>query len=176
MIRPNIIFVGHGRSGKDASCELLARHTGWVNAGTCSIYLLPHMARYFGVSEATAYAERHLHRAVWREQGDLLRRDDPLALVRPMLQAGRIGGGVRGLPEIRAAREICDLIVWVDRPGNPVDPTMEYGEEETDFTLVNSGTLVDLERKIIALAALLTGKGFRPKTVVTDSHDDVWST
>lgn len=154
MRTPNILFVGAGRAGKDEACRLFANATGWVNAGTCSKYLAPHVAVRLGIPEERAYAERHDNRLLWRQIGDEVRKDNPLALVMPMMQAGRIGGGVRGLAEIRAAREICTLIVWVVRPGNLADPTLEYGEEETDITLVNDAGLDELDTKLRRLARI----------------------
>src|SRR5262245_11805000 len=118
-----VVFIGHGRSGKDTACEILAELTGWVNAGTVSKYLTKYVAASLGIDEATAYLERHARREFWRSLADTTREKDPAMFVREMLSHGPIGGGIRGAVEFEAARRegLIDLAVWIDRDV-PVDP------------------------------------------------------
>lgn len=155
-----VLFVGHGRAGKDTACERFAAATGLRNAGTVSLYLTPHVARRLGVPEEQAYAERHANRAFWRAVGDELRAADPSILVREMFGHGDVGGGVRGLSEIRAVRRegLADLVVWVGNCRVPADPTLEFSADECDVTMPNHGTLAEFHARIDRLAAF---SGFR---------------
>lgn len=150
-----VLFCGHGRAGKDTACERFALATGLRNAGTVSRYLAPHVARRLGVSEEQAYAERRQNRELWRAVGDELRREDPAFLVRTMFQHGDIGGGVRGLAEIEAVHRegMADLIVWVENPRVPSDPTLEFDELHCDLLVLNASTLDDFHHHLDRLAA-----------------------
>lgn len=152
-----VLFVGHARHGKDVACDALARATGWVNAGTTSLYLARHVAERLGVDEATAYANRHRDRLLWRQIGDEVRASDPALLVRDALRHGSITGGCRGLPEVRAVRaeSLVDLIVWVERPGFALDDTMEFGRDEADIVVYNGGTEAQFRATIQRLGAAL---------------------
>lgn len=158
-----ILFVGHGRHGKDTACEVLARATGWKNAGTTSIYLTPHVVAEYqrlGLHHLVrdAYAHRHANRELWRRVGDEIRKDDPALLVKDALRVGPITGGCRGLPEIRAVRDesVVDLIVWVDASKRlPPDPTVEFGPEWADVVVDNNGTEDAFRYKIQRLGGIL---------------------
>lgn len=161
---PKILIVGHGRHGKDEACETLARATGWKNAGTTSLYLAPVVYQHlreigYAGSPEEAYAQRHQHRDLWRRLGDEYRKDDPARLVKDAFAAGDITGGCRGLPEIQAVRRegLADLIVWVWRPSEPKDPTLEFGPEHADLIVANVGTLEEFRLKIQRLGKLLGG-------------------
>lgn len=143
-----ILIVGHGRSGKDESVQIVSRLTGLRAAGTFSLYLAPYVAERLGVPVEQAYAERHQNRRVWMETGEDLRRHDPTFLCRQAFAHGDVSGGVRGAAEIREIRrlELADLVVWLDRDVPP-DPTMEFGSDWADARMDNNGTLLDLERR-----------------------------
>lgn len=148
-----LLFCGFGRSGKDAACEYVAARCGLRNAGTCSKYLVRHVAARLGLPEDVAYARRHdseATRRFWRQVGDEVRAHDPAVIVREMMAHGDVGGGVRGRAELEAARAegLFDLAVWVGRPGTPVDHTVEFAEEDCDVTVVNAGTLAEYHEKL----------------------------
>jgi len=151
-----ILFVGHGRCGKDTACEIAADLTYLRNAGTFSKYLTPYVAFRLGVSEEVAYAERHQNREVWMDTGNQVRKDDPTAICRMAFANGDVSGGVRGLPEIVAIRDkrIADLIVWIDRDV-PADPTLEFGPEYADLRVSNAGTVEEFRDRLRHLFGLL---------------------
>lgn len=158
-----ILFVGHGRHGKDTACEALAKATGWRNAGTTSIYLTPYVVAEYkklGMHHLIqdAYLHRHRNRELWRRVGDEIRKDDPALLVRESLKVGDIAGGCRGLPEILAVRResVVDLIVWVDASKRkPPDPTMEFGPEHADIIVDNNGTEAEFVQRLRRLGGVL---------------------
>lgn len=153
-----ILFVGHGRHGKDTACETLAAATGWRNAGTLSAYLTDYVAKHLGIRPELAYARRHADRDLWRKLGDEYRKDDPARLVRDAFAAGDITGGCRARVEIEAVRRdsLADLIVWVDaRFRHPADPTLEFGPEVADVIIDNNGTEAEFRARVQRLGAVL---------------------
>jgi hypothetical protein len=158
MRNPKVLFVGHGRAGKDTSAEMFCEITGLRFAGTFSKYLIKFVAPKLGLSEEEAYARRHesdAMRTFWFETGNEVRKDDPALLAKMAFENGDVSGGVRGLPEIEAIRRdrVADLIVWVDR-AVPTDPTLEFGPEFADVVLPNHGTIDELRERVSALASL----------------------
>lgn len=158
-----VLFVGHGRHGKDTACEELSKATGWKNAGTTSLYLTPYVIKEYerlgmGHLRNDAYLHRHQNRELWRRVGDEIRQNDPALLVKEALKVGPITGGCRGLPEIEAVRResVVDLIVWVDASKRlPPDPTVEFGPEVADLILANNGTEAEFRYKIQRLGGAL---------------------
>ncbi len=151
-----ILFVGHGRCGKDTALEICERITTLRSAGTFSRYLTPFVAREMGVSEAQAYRERHQNREEWMRIGTELRRNDPTVLARLAFANGDMSGGVRGRSEIEAiVRErLTDLIIWIDRDV-PTDPTMEFGHSWADVRISNTGSVDSFEYTLRRLMGAL---------------------
>lgn len=158
-----VLFVGHGRHGKDTACETLAQATGWKNAGTTSVYLTELVVaelRRVGIyaRPEDAYAERHQNRDLWRRVGDEARSQNQAFLVKAALCCGQITGGCRDWPEICAVRaeSLVDLIVWVDASKRlPLDPTMSFGPEQADLIVDNNGSIGDFKLHIQRLGAAL---------------------
>ncbi len=151
-----ILFVGHGRCGKDTACEITAELTHLRNAGTFSKYLTPYVACRLRVSEEQAYRERHQNREVWMDTGNQVRAHDPTAICRMAFANGDVSGGVRGLPEIVAIRDrrVADLIVWIDRDVPP-DPTLEFTAEYADVSISNHSTIDEFRARLKHLFGLL---------------------
>lgn len=153
-----IAFVGMGRAGKDTACAYLAQITTLRNAGTTSKYLCQYMADKLGLPYDEAYARRHESdemRLKWYHGGNELREKGPTTLVRMALEHGEITGGMRDGVEVRAARDegVVDLIVWVENPRVPKDPTVMFGPEDCDLTVLNTGTLYEFHRRLYRFAA-----------------------
>lgn len=112
--------------------------------GSTSWHALPHMAALLRLPLQIAWETRHQHREVWKTYCDEFRQFEPLRLVRMALLHGNIVSGIRDLVEIEAAvkEEIFDSILWVHRPGFPIDPTLSYDPAKfaTD-KIVNDETL-----------------------------------
>ena len=147
-------IYGPGRAGKDECAAWLKRNTRLRYWGATSEVIKPHAAKRLGVSEREAWRTRHDHRELWRAIGDELRAGDPAALARVTLRSGDINVGVRALVEIEAVRRehLVDVAVWVDRPGLPDDPTLEFGPEQCDLILPNRWGLPELHGRLRNLA------------------------
>ncbi len=149
-----LVFLGHGRSGKDEALIFLSTITPLRNAGTTSKYLTKHVAARLGVSEEQAYAERHANRKFWYDVGNEIREGDPTLLLREAFEHGELTGGLRDIAEVVGCREegLCDLMVWVERPSVPPDPTVTFGPEHCDLVIRNDGTLDEYRRRLRRLA------------------------
>jgi hypothetical protein len=158
VVAKTVCFLGHGRAGKDSAGEHFARVTGLVFAGTTSKYLAEYMAAKLGLPVAEAYARRHesdAMREAWYSGGNELRARGPSTLARMALAVGPVTGGLRDAAEVAACRAegLFDLFVWVDNPRVPPDPTVKFGPEVCDVSILNDGTLEQFHRKIERLAA-----------------------
>jgi hypothetical protein len=138
-----ILFCGFGRSGKDEAASFLGRITTLRYAGSFSWAGLPYMAHLLGMHPCEAWEKRHQMRDVWKRELDHLRTLDQCCLARMVLQTGEIAAGLRDKVEIDAVKseKLFDRIIWIHRPGTPVDPTVTYGPEDCDEQLCNDGTL-----------------------------------
>jgi hypothetical protein len=150
---PKILFCGYGRAGKDEAAAFIGRITKLRYAGSFSWAALPHMAAVLGVHPMVAWDTRHQNREVWKRELDKFRQIDQCKLARMVLEQGEVAAGLRDKLEIDAvkAEGLFDHIIWVDRPGTPVDPTVTYGPEDCHETIVNPGPFLsvdpeDLER------------------------------
>lgn len=151
-----ILFCGFGRAGKDTAAMHLAKVTGLRYAGSFSWAALPHMAKFLGLHPCQAWEERHNNRQLWKDELDRLRSVDQCFLARRVIEEGDVAAGLRDKKEIDAVRieRLFDHIVWVHRPGTPVDPTVTYGPEDCDSVILNSAGLTDFYEAIESWARL----------------------
>jgi hypothetical protein len=109
------------------------------------------------VTPEEAYATRHgppgedpeATRLKWYHYLNEFRKDDPARLIRLVLETSDFVCGVRDSQELLAARDqgLLDLIVWVDNPRVPDDPTVTFTRADADIIIRNDDTIpVYLER------------------------------
>lgn len=153
-MRGNILIVGHGRSGKDTAAEFLHGRGSLRYAGSFSWFALPFMAEHLGLPPQLAWERRHQNRKEWFDYCNWLRRDDPLFLARLALKSGNVVTGLRDRVEMDAARAsgLFSSILWIHRPGNPVDPTVKFTAADSTDYLVNDGTLPAFEARVLRWA------------------------
>lgn len=162
-----ILICGFGRCGKDTAAEMLEKITRIPYAGSTSWAAKELVARRLGVHPQVAWHTRHQHREAWKVECDDLRKNDQTLLIRRALEsvnedksAGILAGwtgivaGVRDRLELRASKEekIFNHILWIERPGVPRDFTVTFDMEDCDETVVNDGTLDDLQSKLFLWA------------------------
>lgn len=145
-----VLFCGYGRAGKDTAAMHLAKVTGLRYAGSFSWAALPHMAKFLGLHPCQAWEQRHQNRQVWKDELDRLRASDQCHLARLVIDEGDVAAGLRDKLEIDAVRaeKLFNHIVWVHRPGTPVDPTVTYSPGDCDSTILNSGGLFEFYEAI----------------------------
>lgn len=140
-----LAIVGPATAGKDSAALWLAGRTPLRFGRSTSDLIIPEAARRLGLPEAEVRARKAELRAYLAAVGDDLRRDDPAALARATLDGADLCVGVRRRAELHAARDagLFDLVLWVERPGLPPDPTLEFGPEEADLIVRNDGPTLD---------------------------------
>lgn len=151
-----ILFCGYGRVGKDEAAAYLAKITGLRYAGSFSWAALPYVAARLGLHPQVAWETRHSHREQWYNYCNDLRASDPTILARMVLAQGDIAAGIRHKVELEAVSKakLFDRIVWIERPGVPVDPTVTFDRlnPAIDFTLFNTGTLPEFHDSLRSIA------------------------
>ena len=152
-----ILFVGWGRAGKDEAAFYVSTKTQLRYAGSFSWAALPHMAEFLGLHPQVAWDTRHQHRETWKRELDRLREQDQCFLARKVLATGEVTAGLRDKAEIDAvkAEKLFDHIVWIDRPGIPVDPTVTFTQADCDVMIQNKGTLADFHETLDWLIGVL---------------------
>lgn len=158
---PALCFLGHGRCGKDTAARYAAAAMGAHYGGASSEILLWFVARATGLAPDVAWRERHGHREFWVAAGHAARGEDYACLARANLGRGDVAAGIRGDIELHAAVQtgVIDLAVWVERPGVPADPTVEFGAADCDVTIYNDGSLTAFYRRLDRLVAFATRAG-----------------
>lgn len=186
------VFVGHGRAGKDEACRLLGercrsfRQLDFIGTVSTSNAATDAVAAALDVSPETAYRNRHACREFWKVFCNMLRdhygstilarralqmiadsrdlrADDRLSLDRCSVVAIN---GFRNFRELvtldTVPSKLCE-VVWVDRPGTPLDPTLDYSAadylklartpkaRQNFHWLVNDGDLEALGNKVEGL-------------------------
>lgn len=139
----NLLFVGYGRAGKDEAASFVSKISGRRYAGSFSWAALPFVAARLGLHPQVAWETRHTMRKQWYDYCNDLRASDPTILARLVLAQGDITAGLRDKVELDACKKagLFDRVVWIDRPGTPVDPTVTFGPEDCHQVIENKGTL-----------------------------------
>lgn len=143
-----LLFVGHGQAGKDHALSHLENISVLKNAGTTSFYLAKYIAQRKGCSVEEAYRGRRDERELWYKTGNEIREGDPAKLLKEAFAVGDMlttddelhcvgTGGLRDFAEIKAAKDVADLIIWVANMWVPVDPTLKFTSRECDIVIEN---------------------------------------
>lgn len=158
-----IAICGPGRAGKDTAAEYLAellrlKYTAGTSlwaAGLVYEYFQKHAPGKY-VGKRDCWHDRHNHRTLWAQVIGDYNRDDPVALYRDCLAEQNFLTGIRWRHEQQAckAAKLCDLWIYVDRPGCD-DDTNQIKPEDCDFVICNYGTLEQFEEKLRNLANVL---------------------
>jgi len=148
--KPTVLFVGHGRAGKDEAAVYLSRISGLRYTGSFSWAALPYMADYFGEHPQVVWEERHKKREIWKRELDLLRQKNQCYLARLALTQGEVAAGLRDRLEIDAVKSegLFDHIVWIHRHKNPIDPTVTFLPTDCSEVIYNNGTLEEFHEAI----------------------------
>ena len=155
-----LLIIGHGRHGKDTVAEILARDAGLSFASSsefaCEKAVFPLLADVYDTA-ADCYADRANHRELWYHAIAAYTLRPGPSLTEPILADHDIYVGMRRRAEFDNSRHLFGLVVWVDRPGMPPEPTAsnELTRADADLVVYNSGTLADLDVAVAELVALL---------------------
>lgn len=159
-------IIGPGRCGKDTAAEFLAKITPMLYTAGTSYWArhivyrsLPWYKRlWYWNADRCWRLHRHKARQYWADKIGEYNRDDPVQLYSDCLGEQNFLTGVRWRHEFEAIKKagLCDLWVWIERPGC-VDPTCELTAEDADIVINNTGTLTDFYFELVLFAR---GLGF----------------
>lgn len=179
---PVIILAGDGGSGKDTvaaemcrqlslpyktSTSFVAAKKMWPqveagrfnNSSCCPYQQMEHYdirpCDFHGLQHW--YNERSMHRRFWADWVDCYNKASATKcqLYTDCVEEGNfILTGIRKAHELEAfiATNIPDLVIWIDRPGNPRDPTQEYGPEKCDLVFLNDSDMLAIKMRVHNLA------------------------
>lgn len=162
--KPKILLLGHGRHGKDTVAEILRDDYGFTLVSSSWFAAERVMMPYFGSTYANVeecFADRHNgeNRAIWYNQIQAYNSPDKARLAREILEVADIYVGMRSAAEFAVARDLFDLIIWVDASGRgmPLEgrDSFDIDQEPGMFVIENNGSLEDLKEIIRENAAAL---------------------
>lgn len=145
------MICGPGLSGKDEVAGYLCRKAGLRRPQSSSFVAAPLVAAMAGSEDyRPIWEDRRNHREFWLKAMTALRVDDPALFARMCLGTGDMFVGARQKEEYESTirEKIVELVIWVERPGIPHDPTIEFGPELCDLIVPNYGTLDELYAKL----------------------------
>ena len=157
MNYPKVLILGHGRHGKDTVAAVLAQYglsgssSSQFVAGYVRNYLQDRAIVYYP-DPYLAWEDRHNFRASWRAAIDEYNREDPARLTREILSYDDVYTGMRTIREYEAAKDLFDVVLWVDASERlPLEPStsmeLEYCSETMRY-LNNNGTVDELIEQI----------------------------
>lgn len=158
-----ICIIGHGRHGKDTLAEIWEEWFGlkfmsssWA---ACELFLFDKLKDKYGYNTIEdCYNDRHNHREEWYNEICAYNNEDQGKLVNYILDNGDGYIGLRAKDEMEYCRDMFDIIIWVDASGRlPLESagSLTAGEEYSDFTITNNGTLEEFTDKAISIGRVL---------------------
>jgi len=154
-----ISISGPGESGKDKVGDwfgenTILRYEGISTSVGAKQYVWDNWGKHnYDCMDVFYEARREPeNRKIWRDHINKL-NTPPDTLGKLVTQNQDLIVGIRTIREyIACCESLIDLSIWVDRPGQPHDPTMEFGPGDCDITIHNDKFLPDLYAKLRALS------------------------
>lgn len=161
------VIMGSGYHGKGTVCEVLKSYFGLKSSSSSFVarhlvYAASELLKSKYPNADTAHDNRRTDRIEWYQQIQAINADDKSTLARMVFASGNdIYDGMRDREELRAAkRGFNDLLtVWVH---NPTVKDEDRGSctvtaADCDFTIMNAGSLPELQRKVIGIFSMFEG-------------------
>jgi hypothetical protein len=154
-----LLIVGYGRHGKDTMADILEEITGLRYGGSTSWAALPFIARTLGMHPQKVWESRHANRQFWFDFCNVLRKNDPLFLVRRVLKQGDLVVGIRDKEELDCCRASgwFKRIIWVDALSRipEGDATVKFKPADCDEIIFNNTTRAEFVQRILLLCQRL---------------------
>lgn len=156
--RVRLLIIGHGRHGKDSVGEILRDSFGLRVVSSSEFAareaVFPLVADFYPDWRA-AYVDRHAHRDLWFHAIRAYNLRPGPSLAAQILEDHDIYTGMRSRAEFEGARDLFDLVVWVDAARRlPPEPggSMELGAGDADWIVDNNGPAEALPGEVAKLA------------------------
>ena len=159
-----ILITGLGGHGKTHACGIIKDNFG-IKFADSSKFLAEKVIypllkdKYSSVEEC--YEDRHSgdNRIKWFKAITDYNTPDKSRLVKEILKEHDIYCGLRSIDELKASKNLFDLVVWIDaeeRLGvTESSKSMTIPKSEADIVITNNGTKEEFERKVKKVFSLL---------------------
>ena len=151
------LFVcGYARAGKDTAAEYLHENFGLTFESSSHfclrMFLREQLADRYGLiyrNDEECFEDRMAHRAKWAVLIAQYNADDPSRLSRAIFAKYDIYVGIRSKRELDASWHLADLVLWIDRPGWPVEPASSNTlDPSVADVIVSAGDVRTLHKKL----------------------------
>jgi len=158
-----LFILGFARHGKDTVAEMLCDLVPKIKFVSSSAFVggqavFPTLRDRYGYKTFTeCFDDRVNHRDEWNELISAYNEADPARLARELFDKFDLYVGLRCEVEFLHARPLADLSIWIKDPQKSPEPKSSntITESHCDLTILNDGTLEDLQVKVHRLARLL---------------------
>ena len=160
-----LLIIGHARHGKDTVAEFLKRdfHFQFKSSSIAAseIFLFDALKDKYGyTTPEECFEDRVNHRAEWHDLIVDYNRENPSRLAEEIFKDNEIYVGMRSGRELKDCREkeLIDIIIGVWDNRKPEEPKDSFDIDfwnECDIIIPNSGSLNDLEKRVILLGSML---------------------
>ena len=154
-----ILICAKARAGKDSIAEMLQKHFNYSfkssSIAASEIFLYDALKEKYGYNTPEeCFEDRVNHRAEWFELIKEYNKDDPTRLAKEILKDNEIYVGMRSNKEVEAciSEGLFDLIIGVYNPNVEKEDSTSFDIDmwkHSDFVIPNTGTLADLEKKVV---------------------------
>jgi hypothetical protein len=151
-----IFITGYAQHGKDTAAEFIHANYGLTfesSSRFCMrLFVRDQLESRYGLkyeTEDECYEDRVNHRATWAVLIAQYNVGDPGKLSRAIFTKYDIYVGIRSKMELDEARHLADLVLWIDRPGWPPEPTSSNTlDKSVADVIVSAKTVPELHAKI----------------------------
>jgi len=174
-----IYVIGHGRSGKDTVCELLAKSYNYTYCASSYFLseniIFPAIKDKFGYIDAEeCFKRRHEPglRKIWFDLICEYNKKDLTRLSRNIFKEYDIYAGIRNIEELAAVRKSGNfntIVIWVDaenRVSAESSDSFNIPKEEADYIVNNNYGLGNLRSEVSILVDYLEYNNFIGKNNV----------
>lgn len=160
-----LLIIGHARHGKDTVAEMLRDKFGYVfqssSYAAAKIFLFDALKDKYGYTTfSECFEDRVNHRAEWHDLICEYNKTDKARLAMDIMEYSDIYVGMRSDTELQQCLRlgIFDMVIGVYNPREPLEPASSFDIDiwkHSDIIIPNSGTLQDLEQRILLLKNIL---------------------
>jgi dephospho-CoA kinase len=149
------MVLGYSESGKTTAAEIIASIIGSKPPRNCSDFIMKDYAESVSSSPAEAQslmrdisANKNSYRNDLFQYGLDRQSSDPAYPISEAVRHTNVVTGARTPENLAAARNLFDLIVWIDREGVRGNPTDQLDASHADAIIDNNGDLDELRDNI----------------------------
>lgn len=148
----NILILGHSKSGKTTAAKMIAKMLKSPPPRNCSDFIIEDFAdekaktpmdKLNLVKQITS--NKNQYRQDLFNYGLKRQAKDPAYPATEALRHTNVVTGIRTPQNLAAARDMFNLVLWVDRIAAKPGSTDKLGPKDADATIDNNGTFGELE-------------------------------